>query len=119
MTATNGDLTDPFAASRPKLFPGLENRLLKKAADALAGNDPAAAESILAQFLRKQPDAPDALNLMADVARRAGRLDEAETCSARSVAISPQHAGYRFNYAVILRRRMRHEEAVAQLDILL
>jgi len=119
MTAQNGDLSDPFAPSRRKLFSGIENRALQKAADALAANEPAAAESILTQFLEKHPAAPDALNLLADVARRAGRLDEAESCSARAVARAPEHAGYRFNYAVILRRRTKYDEALAQLDMLL
>lgn len=119
MTVSNGNSSDPFAAARRKLVRRLENNLLKKAANALARNQHRAAEPILARFLEKNPDDPDALNLMADVTRRVGRFEEAEAFSARCVARAPQEAGYRFNFAVILRRRTKYEEALAQLDVLL
>jgi Tfp pilus assembly protein PilF len=111
--------TDPFQAARDKLFPPLGNKTLADAADALARDHVEKAEALTSGFLRKKPQEPAALNLMADIARRTERFDDAERILSRCVAFAPDTAGYRFNLAVILRRREKYEEAISQLDILL
>jgi tetratricopeptide (TPR) repeat protein len=114
-----GAVSDPLEAARRKLFPPLRHRTLGEAADALAENRADIAEPLVARFLEKRPNDPDALNLMADIARRARRFDDAERFLARCVSAAPDSAGYRFNYAVLLRRQERFAEALAQLDTLL
>jgi len=111
--------SDPRETARRRLFPPLRNRSLGEAADALAEERLDIAEPLVARVLGKRPNDPDALNLMADIARRTRRLDEAEQFSARSVAAAPDRAGYRFNHAVLLRKQERFTEALAQLDALL
>jgi tetratricopeptide (TPR) repeat protein len=111
--------SDPLQAARDKLFPALGNKTLAAAADALARDHVEKAEALTSGFLRKKPQEPAALNLMADIARRAERFDDAEQLLSRCVAFAPDTAGYRFNLAVILRRREKYEEALSQLDILL
>jgi tetratricopeptide (TPR) repeat protein len=49
---------------------------------------------------------------MADLARRSGRFEEAEKYVEQCTA----HAGYRFNYAVMLAKQHKYEQALAQLD---
>ncbi|HTT84741.1 MAG TPA: sulfotransferase [Rhizomicrobium sp.] len=92
---------------------------MAQAADALANERIDIAEPLVARVLDKKPDNPDALNLMADIARRKKRFEEAERLMARCVAAAPSHAGYRFNYAVLLRRTERFEAALAELDTVL
>ncbi len=111
--------TDRFAEARRRLFPPLRNRKLAQAADALADNRTDIAEALLSQFLEKHPADPHALNLMADIARRAGRFDTAARHLSRCIELEPDCAGYRFNFVVILRRLDKFGEALAQLDELL
>lgn len=111
--------TDPSDEARHKLFPPLRNRVLARAANALAENRPDLAEPLVSGILEKNPAEPDALNLMADIARRAGQFEEAERHLSRCIAASPASLGFRFNHAIILRRLSRFDEAVAQLDTLL
>jgi tetratricopeptide (TPR) repeat protein len=114
-----GQISDPLALVRRSLFPTLRHRTLGDAAEALARNRADIAEPLVARYLKKRPKDPDALNLMADIARRAGRFDEAGELLAGCVAMAPGCAGYRFNYAVLLRRQERFSEALAELDTLL
>jgi len=110
---------DPLAEARRKLFPPLRNRTLAQAAEALTSNRVEMAESLLARFLERKPRDPDALNLMADIARRSKRFEDAAQLLSRCIEHAPDCAGYRYNYAVILRRLDRYEQALAQLDELL
>lgn len=109
----------PFAEARAKLFPPLRNKILSQAAGALADDRPDMAEPLVARVLERNPGDADALNLMADIARRAHRFEDAERLLARCIASSPHSAGCRFNYAIILRRLERFEDSLAQLDELL
>lgn len=109
----------PFAAAQRGLFPPLRNRTLATAADALSRGEVATAETVLAKYLSAKPDDPEALNLVAEIARRSKRLGEAERLLARCVGLKPDCAGYRYNYAVVLRRLGRDEQALAELDELL
>ena len=111
--------TDPFAGAKEKLLPPLRNRLLAEAAEALVVNNVTAAESLVERHLAKKPNDPEALNLRADIARRLHRFEEAERLLARCLDISPQCAGYRYNYSIVLRRLHRYEEALLQIDKLL
>jgi len=114
-----GGAPDPFAEARKQLFPPLRNRRLAQAADAITDDRIDAAELLLSRFLQRQPDEPAALNLMADIARRAGRFGEAEQLLSRCVSEAPDCAGYRFNHAIILRRLEKFDDALADLDALL
>lgn len=110
---------DPFAAAGKQLFPPLRNRTLSEAAGALAKGDVAIAETLVEKFLARKPSDPDALNLLADIARRSRRFEEAEQLIARCVKQRPESAGHRYNYVVILRLLHRHEAALVELDELL
>lgn len=111
--------TGSFAEARRRLFPTLRNSVLARAADALARNRPELAEPLISRVLDKNADDPDALNLMAEIARRNRGFEEAARLLSRCVALSPESPGFRFNFAVILRRMDRFEEAFEHLERLL
>lgn len=111
-----GDAADPFAEARAAIFPQLRNRTLAEAAGALAENHVETANSLLSKYLERKPEDPDALNLMAELARRAKRFDDAEQMLVRCVALVPKSIGFRYNYAVVLRYLHRYEPALAQID---
>jgi tetratricopeptide (TPR) repeat protein len=109
----------PFAHARERLFPPLQNRILAQAAAALADSQVALAQSLIEGFLAKKPRDASALNLKAEIARRAGRFEAAEQLLRTCVELSPDTEGYRYNYAVVLRHLHRHDEGLEQLDKLL
>jgi tetratricopeptide (TPR) repeat protein len=111
--------TNSFVEAKRRLFPPLRNSMLARAADALAINRPDLATALIARVLDKNPEAPEALNLMADIARRELRFEDAERLLSRCIALAPESAGFRFNYVVILRRLERFEEALEHLELLL
>lgn len=119
MTATAAlpeKVRDRFEEAREKLFPPVKNRAVGEAVDALQDNQLMLAESLLQRHLKKKPNDAEALNLMADVARRTKRFEDAEKLLAQCVAIAPERAGYRFNYAIILRLLHNDEGALAELE---
>jgi len=110
---------NPVAEARQNLFQPLRNRTLARAADALAENHPDIAESLLRMFLEKKPTDADALNLMAEIARRAKRFEDAESLLIQCVERSPRNQGFRYNYSVVLRHLHKYKQALAQIDELL
>jgi tetratricopeptide (TPR) repeat protein len=110
---------DPLVDLKQKLFPPLRNRMLADAAGALAESNTEIAESLVRTYLEKRPDDPDALNLLAEIARRAKSFEDAEKFLEKCVARSPGSAGFRFNHAVVLRHLHKYEEALVQIDELL
>ena len=110
---------DRFEEAREKLFPPVKNRAVGEVVDALQDNQLMVAEALLQRHLKKKPNDAEALNLMADIARRTKRFEDAEKLLAQCVAIAPERAGYRFNYAIILRLLHKDEGALGELEKLL
>lgn len=110
---------NPLQEARQKLFPPLRNRVLARAAGAIADGRIELAEKLVVGFLARTPNEPDALNLAAEIARRKQNFEVAEELMARCVAARPDFPGYRFNHAIILRRLHKHERALEQLELLL
>ncbi len=92
---------------------------LQEAAAALAGNRLAVAERRLKPFLKGQPDNVAALRMLAEVAGRLGRYDDAEALLARCLELAPGFAPARHNHALVLYRQNRPAEAIQQIDRLL
>ena len=92
---------------------------LQQAAQALADNRLAVAERLLKPFLKRQPDNVAALRMLAEVAGRLGRYDDAETLLARCLELAPGFTPARHNLALVLYRQNRPGEAIAQADRLL
>ena len=92
---------------------------LIEAAVVLCDNKLADAERLLKAFLKSHPANVAAIRMLAEVAARLGRYGDAETLLARCLVLAPDFAVARHNYAIVLHRQNKSQEAIAQVDILL
>ena len=100
------------------LWPVRDERLLY-AARVLDDGNVDEARRVVTRVLSKNPQAVDALNLMAQIEHHIGRNEEAETLLTRCLEIAPQHPAYRHNYAVLLSYLGKVDAALAETQILL
>ena len=92
---------------------------LRRAADALFENRPAAAEDLLRVRLTANPTDVAAMRLMAEAYARQDRHGDAETLLALTLELDPGHAGTRLLYAEALFHQQKAADAIAQLEPLL
>jgi tetratricopeptide (TPR) repeat protein len=93
-------------------------RLLAPAA-ALAENRIAVAEALLKDHLKKSPTDVAAIRMLAEVAARLGRLVDSENLLARCLELAPGFNAARHNYAVVLHRRNKETESLAEVERLM
>ena len=93
--------------------------VLMAAADALVRGDLPEAETRLRARLARQPGDVAALRMLAELAARLGRNDEAALLLEHALERAPGFDAARQNYAVVLNRGNRHAEALAEIDRLL
>ena len=60
-----------------------------------------------------------AIRMLAEVAARLGRYEDAEKLLARCLELAPSFTAARHNYAIVLHRQNKPAEALAQIDLLL
>jgi tetratricopeptide (TPR) repeat protein len=92
---------------------------LMAAAAALVDNDIPRAESLLRQHLRGAPTDVAAIRMLAEVAARLGRQEDAEHLLERCLELAPGFDAARQNYAFVLHRGNKPAQALAQLERLL
>ncbi len=92
---------------------------LMAAADALANNRIPEAEAALRAHLLQAPTDVAAIRMLAEVAARLGRLDDAELLLSRCLELAPGFHAARQNQAMVLHRANKPELALAQVDLLL
>jgi tetratricopeptide (TPR) repeat protein len=92
---------------------------LREAATALCENNLASGERLLRAFLLEHPTDVAAIRMLAEIGARLGRYEEAEKLLARCVALALGFDAARFNYATILHRQNKMQEALAQIEHLL
>lgn len=112
---------DAFARAREELsgrYPVRDPKLLE-AARMLRQGLAADAERIVSRILARRPRDPDALNLMAEVAKSERSFRKAEACLARCVQLAPDHDMYRYNHACALMELSNPDAALAELAIVL
>jgi tetratricopeptide (TPR) repeat protein len=90
-----------------------------QAATALIANDLPVAERILKPYLNRHPTHVAAIRMLAEVAARLGRNEDAEALLARCLELAPGFTEARYNHATVLYRLTRAEEALAALEPLL
>ncbi|HLY55166.1 MAG TPA: sulfotransferase [Stellaceae bacterium] len=95
------------------------NPALMEAASALCENRLAVAERLLKAYLKRFPTDVAAIRMLAELASRLGRYEDAEALLARCLELAPGFAAARHNYAFVLHRRNKPVEAIAELDRLL
>lgn len=113
--------SDPLAQAENDLYALqlVRDPKLLEATAALEKDRDAEAKRIASKFLAKNPLSADALNIMAEISRRARNRGLAEQYLARCVRCEPDHVAYRHNYAVALMEVEKLEAALDQLEILL
>jgi tetratricopeptide (TPR) repeat protein len=91
---------------------------LMRAAEALLDNDLPVAEDILRPRLHDKPTDVAAIRMMAELAARIGRLQDAEHLLRRALELAPAFAPARANLATVLYKQNRPAEAIAALALL-
>ena len=117
--AAVGDAAGADAAYAEHVRHATADPALMAAAAALATNDIPTAERLLRGHLHASPTDVAAIRMLAEVAARIGRLDDAATLLARCVELAPTFQTARQNYAMVLHRAGRSEQALQQVDRLL
>ena len=92
---------------------------LLEAASALSENRIPEAEALLREHLKKAPTDVAAIRMLAEVAARLARDDDAVHLLARCLELAPGFHAARQNYALVLNRAEKPTEALVQIDMLL
>lgn len=98
---------------------GMHDPQLMAAGEALSGGRLPEAERQLRDRLRAFPDDVAAMRMLAELAARVGRNEQALTLLERCLALAPGFAMARHNYALVLDRCNRHEDALVEVESLL
>jgi Tfp pilus assembly protein PilF len=98
---------------------GVHDPELIQAALALSDRRIPEAEAILRARLKAEPTDVAAIRMLAEVAGRLGRVDDAASLLARALELCPSFREARRNYALMLQRQEKPLEALAQADRLL
>ena len=114
-----GDETAAQAATAQQIRCATKDPVLLEAAAALCDNKLAPAERILKDYLKARPTSIAAIRMLAEVAARLGRYIDAEILLARCLALAPNFTIARHNYALVLHRQNKSQEAIAQIELLL
>ncbi len=77
------------------------------------------AERLTRDVLKKDPDDPNALRLLAEIGLQVGQPDDAIHLLERCLELAPGFALARQDYAMALARRQRYDEALAEIQSLL
>jgi predicted Zn-dependent protease len=92
---------------------------LMSAAAALHANDIPGAEARLRRQLKEAPTDVVAIRMLAEVAMRLDRGEDAQSLLERCLALAPGFREARHNYAVVLHRLNRPADAIGELEHLL
>src|SRR2546423_665561 len=116
-SAAGSEFAEALEALRAERPP--RNPRLHEAERAIRENRLAEAGEILSRFLENHPADTVAMHLMAETALRTNRREEAETLLAQCLALAPDFAAARYNYANALAHLNKPAAALAQLQVLL
>src|SRR4051812_40060300 len=114
-----GDRDGAAAAYLQHVRHSVHDKALMAAAAALHANDIPVAETRLRSHLKQTPTDVVAIRMLAEVAMRLDRTEDAERLLARCIALAPGFREARHHYAIALHRLTRPAEALAELDTML
>jgi tetratricopeptide (TPR) repeat protein len=114
-----GDVASADEAYARHIQSSVRNPALLQAASALCDNRLGVAERLLKAYLKDAPTDVAAIRMLAELASRLGRYDDAEALLERCLELAPGFAAARSNYAFVLNRQNKSVEAIAQIDRLL
>jgi predicted Zn-dependent protease len=114
-----GDEAGAEAARARFLKASVRDPRLLAAGAALCENRIPEAEALLRGHLRERPTDIAAMRMLAEVAARLGRYQDAESLLASCLELAPAFHGARHNYAVALFRQGNHAAALREVETLL
>ena len=114
-----GDGAGASQALAGELLASTRNPRLQAAARALLANDIPVAERLLKAHLKEDDADVAALRMLAEVAGRLGRYDDACILLEHALGVAPHFTAARFNLALAHYRQHKPMLAIAQLDQLL
>ena len=117
--AAVGDTDKSEAAHLKHLRCASQNPDLQKAAAAMIANELPVAERLLKAYLKAAPTDVTAARMLAEVAVRVGRNDEAQALLEYCLELAPGFSGARYNLAILLHRTNQSNGALAEVEKLL
>jgi tetratricopeptide (TPR) repeat protein len=114
-----GDTEGADAAYAQHIRYSTRDPRLVQAAIALRDNDIPQAEALLRQHLRQHPTDVVAIRMFAEVAARLERYTDSQNLLERCLELAPGFHAARRNYATVLHRQYKDEQALEQVDRLL
>jgi tetratricopeptide (TPR) repeat protein len=117
--AAAGEATAAQSAYANHLRFSTRDPRLLAAGTALCENRIPEAEALLREHLKRLPTDVAAIRMLAEVAARLGRNEDAENLLARCLELAPAFREARQNYALVLHRSNQPERALAEIEKLL
>ncbi|MDP9008459.1 MAG: sulfotransferase [Pseudomonadota bacterium] len=114
-----GDGAGADAAYAQSIRASTRDPRLLTAAAALCENQIPQAEALLRAHLKKYPTDVAALRMLAEVAARLGRYQDAEVLLARCLELAPSFIAARHHHAIVLHRQNKPAEALREVNELL
>jgi predicted Zn-dependent protease len=114
-----GDAAGADSAHAQNIKASTKDRRLLTAAAALCENKIPQAEALLRAHLMKYPTDVPALRMLAEVAARLGRYEDAESLLTRCLELAPSFAAARHHRAIVLHRRNKPAAALREITELL
>jgi predicted Zn-dependent protease len=114
-----GDAAGADAAYAQNIRASTKDQRLLTAAAALCENRIPQAEALLRAHLKKYPTDVAALRMLAEVAARLGRYNDAEILLTRCLELAPSFAAARHHRAIVLHRQNKPAAALREVDELL
>jgi tetratricopeptide (TPR) repeat protein len=115
----SGDTVGADGAYARAIKASINDPRLMEAASALADNKIATAEHLLRAHLKQAPTDVAAIRMLAEVGARLGRYGDAEKLLARALELAPGFEAARHNYAIVLYRQQKGEQALREIELLL
>ncbi len=116
---SQGDNAGSQAALERHLVTSTQHPELIPAARYLQSDELAKAEPIIKGVLKKHPNDVSAIRMLADLAMRLSRFEDAKNLLERCLELAPDFTLARQNYASVLRRLQRQSEALIETEKLL
>jgi len=114
-----GDSQGADAAYAQHIKASTQDPRLMAAARALCENKIGQAELLLREHLKRYPTDVAAIRMLAEVAGRLRRYQDAENLLVRCLELAPSFNAARYNYAMALYRQNRSIAALQQVDLLM
>ncbi|MCE5233919.1 MAG: sulfotransferase [Mizugakiibacter sp.] len=114
-----GEHADADAAYANHVRHSTRDPRLLAAATALVENRIPEAEALLREHLKQAPTDVAAIRMLAEVAARLGRNEDALNLLARCLELAPSFHAARLNYALVLHRNNQPEQSLAEVERLL